>query len=65
MDDLIVSHMDQRVLDNFIEALNTKFRKEKKVEVTKGLVHDYLGLMIDFFVPGKVVFSMFDYLEKT
>ena len=63
MDDLIVSHMDQRVLDNFIEALNKKFGKEKKLEETKVLVHDHLGLTIDFLLPLKVLFSMFDYLE--
>ena len=63
VDDLIASHMDQRVLDNFIAALNSKFGKEKKLEETKGLVHEYLGLTIDFLLPGKVVFSMFDYLE--
>ena len=63
MDDLIASHMDQQVLDNFIAALNSKFGKEKKLEETKGLVHEYLGLTIDFLLPGKVVFSMFDYLE--
>ena len=63
VDNLITMHADQRVLDNFIAALNSKFGKEKKLEETKGLVHDYLGLTIDFSLPGKVVFSMFDYLE--
>ena len=63
MDDLIASHMDQQELDNFIEALNTKFGREKKLEKTKGFVQEYLGLTIDFLLPGKVVFSMFDYLE--
>ena len=26
-------------------------------------IHDYLGLRIDYSLPGKVVFSMFEYLE--
>ena len=51
------------MLDNFIKELNKVFGKEKKFEETKGVVHDYLGLIIDFLLPGKVVFSMFDYLE--
>ena len=29
----------------------------------KGLVHEYLGLTIDYSIPHKVVFTMFDYLE--
>ena len=33
------------------------------MEETSGVIHDYLGLTIDFLWDGKVVFSMFDYLE--
>ena len=29
----------------------------------KGLVHEYLGITIDYLIAGKVVFAMFDYLE--
>ena len=29
----------------------------------KGLIHKYLGSTIDYSIPGKVVFTMFDYLE--
>ena len=29
----------------------------------KGLVHKYLGIAIDYLIAGKVVFTMFDYLE--
>ena len=50
------------MLDNFIEALNDKFGRGKNLEETKGVVYDYLGLTIDFLLPGKVVFSMFHYL---
>ena len=64
MDDLIESHKDQCVLDNFIKVLNGKFGKGKKLEEMKGVVRDYLGLMIDFLLPGKVVFSIFNYLEE-
>ena len=28
-----------------------------------GLVHEYLGITIDYPIAGKVVFTMFDYLE--
>lgn len=28
-----------------------------------GLIHDYLGLTIDFLLYDKVVFSMFDFLK--
>ena len=29
----------------------------------KGLVHKYLGITIDYSIPQKFVFTMFDYLE--
>ena len=63
VDDLTLSHKDQCVLDNLIRELNAVFGKEKKLEETKGDVHEYLGLTIDYSMPGNVVFSMFDYLE--
>ena len=30
---------------------------------TRGRVHEYLGITIDYSLPGKVVFTMFDFLE--
>lgn len=31
---------------------------------TTGKIHDYLGLQINYSLPGKVVLSMFEYLEN-
>ena len=62
VDNLVASHKDQCVLDNFIKELNEVFGKEKKLEETKCDVHEYPGLTIDFSMPGNVVFSMFNYL---
>lgn len=63
VDDLIALHKDQCVLDNFIRELNGVFGKEKKLEETKGDVHEYLRIAIEFSMPGNVVFTMFNYLE--
>ena len=38
-------------------------RQEDKLTENKGLVHNYLGITIDYSIPRKVVFTMFDYLE--
>ena len=48
VNDLIASHKDQCMLDNFIKALDDKFGNGKKLEETKGVFHDYLGLTINF-----------------
>ena len=38
-------------------------RKEDKLTETKRKLHNYLGLPIDYSMPGNVVFTIFDYLE--
>ena len=65
--------MDQDDLDSFVKYLNNVFRISKKeLAETKGDIHEYLGLTIDFSGrynpddPGKksqVVFTMYDYIE--
>ena len=73
VDDLKCSHMDQAVLDNLVKELNDVFPTNKKeLAETKGGIHEYLGLTIDFsgrYGPddpnkkGQVVFTMYDYIE--
>ena len=72
VDDLKLSHMDQDVLESLVKDLNNVFRTSKKeLAETKGDIHGYLGLTIDFsgrFDPddpnknGQVVFTMYDYI---
>ena len=63
VDDLKASHKEQSVLDDFLNDLRTEFGQEDELAETKGLVHEYLGITIDYSLPGKVVFTMFDFLE--
>ena len=73
VDNLPYSHIEQKVLDNLVKDLNNVFRtNKKKMAKTKGNIHKYLGLTIDFsckYDPnepnktGQVVFTMFDYIK--
>ena len=63
VDDLKASHKEQKVLDGFLDDLRNEFGQEDELAETKGLVHEYLGITIDYLLPGKVVFTMFDFLE--
>ena len=63
VDDLKVSHKDQAVLEDFLNKLRSEFGQEDELTENKGLVHKYLGITIDYSIAGKVVFTMFDYLE--
>ena len=60
-----ISHKDPpKVVTNIIKNLNDKFRVESLLTETRGKVHDYVGMTLDYSTPGKVMLSMmFEYLE--
>jgi hypothetical protein len=64
VDDLMCSHMDAKVNDDFVKWLNKLYGNHGKVTVTRGDVHDYLGMTFDFSVTGKVMIDMIDYMES-
>lgn len=47
----------------FLSTLQTEFGQENELTESSGLVHDYLGMTIDYSLPDKVVFTMFDFLK--
>ena len=63
VDNLKVSHKDHAVLDEFLYDLRSEFGQEDELTENKGLVHKYLGITIDYLIAGKMVFTMYDYLE--
>ena len=63
VDDLKVSHKDQDVLNDFLNELMSEFKQEDELTENRELVHEYLGIIIDYSIMGKVIFMMFNYLE--
>ena len=63
VDDLKVSHKEQSVQEDFLDNLRSEFGQEDKLTENTGLVHKYLGITIDYSIAGKVVFTMFGYIE--
>ena len=63
VDDLKVSHKDGTVLQNFLNNLRDEFAQKDKLTESKGLIHEYLGIKIDYSIPCRGVFTMFGYLE--
>ena len=53
----------QAVLDKFINQLREIFRKQHKLTKSTRLVHEYLGIVLDYSIPGKIAFTMYKYLE--
>ena len=58
IDNLKISHYDSRVMDDILHALNERYGKESPLVITRGWVHEYLGMKMDFSIPGQVVLSM-------
>ena len=64
IDDLKISHVDSTAVDNVISLLHNEFGQEGPLTVTRGLVHDYLGMTLDFKILQKVQIQMFDFIDK-
>jgi hypothetical protein len=62
VDDLMSSHTDARVNDNFAKWLEGQYGKNGPVKVVRGSVHEYLGMRFDFLETGKVVVDMIKYM---
>ena len=64
VDDLMSSHVDSKVNDEFLVWLNNTYGSLKAVTETRGKVHEYLGMTIDFSKKGKVKIRMDDYVTR-
>ena len=64
VDDCKISHRDEEVVTDLLEQLEGRFGKETPIAITRGRIHDYLGMTIDYSIKSKVKFYMFDYIEQ-
>ena len=61
VDDLKISHVEAREVTKIIDWFKSI---SGKVRVSRGAVHDYLGMNLDFSDKGKVKISMVPFLKK-
>jgi hypothetical protein len=47
-----------------MELMKDEFGKDMDLTITQGEVHNYLGIRIDFSKKGKVIMSMFEYIDE-
>ena len=64
VDDLKLSRVDPEVNTNIIELIDDEIGKEAPATVTRGKVHDYIGMRLDCTKKGKVKIKMIDCFEK-
>ena len=64
IDDLMISHKSASVVSQLIKKLNAEYGSRDPLTVTRGKLHEYLGMTIDFSIKGECAFSQYDYLKK-
>ena len=63
VDDVMSSHMDPKVNDEFHDWLNQNYGSLGEVSSLRGKKHDYLGMNFDFSIPGHLVLDMIPYVK--
>ena len=64
VDDLKISHVDSKVVDEVLSSLKEEFGKVGELTVKRGKVHDYLGMTLDFSDENSVMVNMEKYLNE-
>ena len=63
VDDIKSSHVNPKVNDEFLKWLQKEYGQLAAVKATRGKVHDYLGMTLDYNVHGSVRIDMRDYVK--
>lgn len=64
VDDLLMSHKSPTVVTEMINRLDKEYGSRDKLTITRGRIHEYLGMTVDFSVRGEVSFTQYDYIRK-
>lgn len=64
IDNLLMSHHHPHIVTLFIKKLEDVYGKQDPLTVTRGLVHEYLGMTFDLRERGEVVLSQYDFVKK-
>jgi hypothetical protein len=69
VDDCKLSHKNKRSNDRMIKWLKQEYESifedgSGEMAISRGKVHTYLGMTLDYTLPGRVKITMFDFLEE-
>ena len=69
VDDCKLSHVSSLVNDRMIEWLHQEYESifedgSGKMMVSRGKVHTYLGMTLDYSMRGQVIVTMYDYIQE-
>ena len=63
VDNLKVSHEDKKIVDAFENWLRANYEDHTPMKPSRGKVHDYLAMEMDYSQPGKLKINMTKYIE--
>ena len=63
VDDLKVSHVDKKEVGKFIKQMEEEYGTDAPLSISRGKVHDYLGMNLDIHVEGEVRIDMKHYID--
>jgi hypothetical protein len=63
-----ISHVNAKTVDDMVLWLKHQYEQilsdgEGKMTIHRGKIHDYLGMTLDYSVPGEVKIDMIDYIK--
>ena len=64
VDDLKISHKSEDVVTMIINALSDKFGGIMPLSISRGKLHDYLGMTFNYETPGQVMIHMYQYIHE-
>jgi hypothetical protein len=69
VNDIKASHVSKKVMDRMIKYLREEYESifedgSGAVVVSRGKIHKYLGMTLDYTVRGQVTISMFDHIDE-
>jgi hypothetical protein len=69
VDDCKLSHLKKKLMDTMIEYLRQEYEsifedRTGAMTVSRGKIHKYLGMTLDYTVRGQVKITMFDYIDE-
>ena len=63
-DYLLMTHGNPQVITDFMKNLDESYGKNDPLTVTRGKLHEHLGMTIYFRIEGKCMFSQCDSIKK-
>ena len=66
VDDLKVSHKSEKVVNQFINLMRSKFKTDgvSKVKINREKIITYLGMKLDYSVDGELTVDMKEYVQE-